>query len=98
MPGWRMEARRTVHMRTHLEARSLRRLLFVVVLLVSFAAVAQNGCAASNAIVVENQQPGTTSWQFTNFNKAQNHEIEGYASLTSVNQGGQIGFMVSLSG
>jgi hypothetical protein len=53
--------------------------------------------ASSNPIVAENQQPGTTSWQFTNFAKATNHEIEGYASLTSVNQGGQIQFMVSTS-
>ena len=47
--------------------------------------------------MLENQQQGTTSWQFTVDHKAQNHEIEGYASLTSVNKGGQISFMVSLS-
>ncbi len=45
----------------------------------------------------ENQQQGTTSWQFTNYAKATKHEIEGYASETSVDQGGQIQFMVSLS-
>jgi hypothetical protein len=55
------------------------------------------GTAAPNAIVLENQQPGTTSWKFTDFNKAEHHEIEGYASLTSVNKGGSIDFMVSLS-
>jgi Abnormal spindle-like microcephaly-assoc'd, ASPM-SPD-2-Hydin len=53
--------------------------------------------ASSNPIVVENQQPGTTSWQFDNFNKESRHEIEGYTSLTSVNKGSQISFMVSLS-
>ena len=53
--------------------------------------------ASSNPIVIENQQPGTTSWEFDNYNKASKHEIEGYASLTSVDQGGQISFMVSLS-
>ena len=53
--------------------------------------------AGSNPIVVENQQPGTTSWQFDNYNKEAHHEIEGYASLTSVNKGDQISFMVSLS-
>lgn len=53
--------------------------------------------ASSNPIVIENQQPGTTSWQFDNYNKESRHEIEGYASLTSVNKGGQISFMVSLS-
>jgi predicted phage tail protein len=50
-----------------------------------------------NPIVLENQQPGTTSWQFTDYNKAMNHEIEGYASRASVNKGGSIDFMVSLS-
>lgn len=52
---------------------------------------------ASNPIVIENQQPGTTSWQFDNYNKESHHEIEGYASLTSVSQGSQISFMISLS-
>ena len=53
--------------------------------------------ASANPIVVENQQPGTTSWQFDNFNKEARHEIEGYASLTSVNKGSPLSFMVSLS-
>lgn len=50
-----------------------------------------------NPIVLENQQEGTTSWQLTSGHKALNQDIEGYASLTSVNKGGQIDFMVSLS-
>src|SRR6266536_183507 len=58
---------------------------------------AETATTASNPIVLENQQPGTTSWQFTNYNKSQAHEIEGYASLTSVNKGSSINFMVSLS-
>lgn len=58
--------------------------------------------AGSNPITVENAHAGSTGWQFDydssgNPLKASNHEIEGYASLTSVNQGGQISFMVSLS-
>jgi hypothetical protein len=58
--------------------------------------------AAGNPIVIENGNPGTTAWQIdTNGSGtpflATNHEIEGYASLTSVNAGGQISFMVSLS-
>jgi hypothetical protein len=70
-----------------------------LVALVAFIAGAAplSGTAAPNPILVENQQPGTTSWQFTNYNKAMNHEIEGYASLTSVDKGDQISFMVSLS-
>ena len=58
--------------------------------------------ATPNPIVTENQQTGSGNWQFDNDSngnpaKALNHEIEGYASLTSVNQGGQISFMVNVS-
>jgi Abnormal spindle-like microcephaly-assoc'd, ASPM-SPD-2-Hydin len=58
--------------------------------------------AADNPIVLENQQPGSTGWQIDTDGSgsplmATNHQIEGYASLTSVNAGGQINFMVSLS-
>ena len=51
----------------------------------------------ANPIVLENQNPGTTSWQLTVDHKALNQEIEGYASKTSVNKGSSIDFMVSLS-
>ncbi len=76
------------------------RLAVVILVAASFCIVggaAETAATASNPIVLENQQPGTTSWQFTNYNKAQAHEIEGYASLTSVNKGSSINFMVSLS-
>src|SRR5438477_6593857 len=58
--------------------------------------------AAGNPITTENALPGTTSWQFDTDGtgtplEAANHEIEGYASATSVNKGNQISFMVSLS-
>jgi len=42
---------------------------------------------------VENAKSGTTSWILTN--PAANQEIEGYASATSVNRGGQIHFYVN---
>jgi len=51
----------------------------------------------ANPIQLENQQPGTTSWELDPDHTAQNHEIEGYASATSVNKGSSINFMVSLS-
>jgi Abnormal spindle-like microcephaly-assoc'd, ASPM-SPD-2-Hydin len=69
----------------------------VVVFIAGAGASTRSGAASPNLVVLENQQPGTTSWQFTNENKASNHEIEGYASLTSVNRGSQIALMVSLS-
>jgi hypothetical protein len=51
-----------------------------------------------NPIVLENAKAGTTSWEFTNYNKATQHEIEGYASAPSVDQGHPIDLKVSLSG
>ena len=41
-----------------------------------------------NRIQRENRQPGTIAWQLTN--PADNRQIEGYASLTSVPVGGNI--------
>jgi hypothetical protein len=49
--------------------------------------------AQQNPIQIENSNPGTTAWRLTN--PASNHEIVGYASLTSVNSGGQISFFVN---
>ncbi|BAY43429.1 Ig domain protein group 1 domain protein [Scytonema sp. HK-05] len=47
----------------------------------------------SNPITIENMKPGTTDWQLTN--PATRREIEGYASLTSVNRGNEIKFFVN---
>ena len=47
----------------------------------------------TSAITLENQRPGTSAWQLTK--PAPGHQIEGYASLTSVNRGGQIRFFVN---
>lgn len=51
------------------------------------------GAEASNPIVVENAQPGTADWEPSN--QAQNREIEGYASTTSLIAGQQIKFYVN---
>lgn len=48
-----------------------------------------------NPAAVENQKPGSASWQLTN--PAANREIEGYASATSVNRGESISFFVNTS-
>jgi hypothetical protein len=47
----------------------------------------------ANVIEDENLQPGTTAWQLTN--PADNRQIEGYASLTSVPVGGDIDLFVN---
>ncbi len=48
---------------------------------------------SANPIQIENQNPGTSAWLITN--AANNHEIEGYANLTSVNAGNPIDFFVN---
>jgi len=48
---------------------------------------------SENPIQVENARLGTNAWMITNY--ASNHQIEGYADLTSVNRGGQIRFYVN---
>ncbi len=90
--------------------RSLRRALSnesssrcVVALLIIFIAatfscntyfrIGTSTPSIQNPIQLENAKPGTTDWQLTN--PATNHEIEGYASSTSVDRGGQIQFFVN---
>ena len=51
--------------------------------------------ARANETQTENANPGTTAWQITS--PAYHRQIEGYASLTSVNVGGSISFFVSTS-
>jgi hypothetical protein len=48
---------------------------------------------APNSTILENQKPGTTDWELTN--PAIKREIEGYASLTSVNRGESIKLFVN---
>jgi hypothetical protein len=56
-------------------------------------ALLASGANAANPIQSENAKIGTTAWQIQN--PASNGEIEGYASLTSVNRGGSIDLFVS---
>src|SRR5579862_9314224 len=55
---------------------------------------------AQNAIQIENAKQGTSSWAATNLadnSTGYTNVIEGYASLASVNRGGQITFYVNVS-
>ena len=56
---------------------------------------------AQNAIQIENAKQGDASWRATNLANTQppgyTDKIEGYASLTSVNRGGQITFYVNVT-
>lgn len=49
--------------------------------------------AAVSPVHVENRKPGTTEWVLTH--PALHHEIEGYASLTSVNRGNELKLFVN---
>src|ERR1044071_6538320 len=60
-----------------------RPFVFVFVCLASI-----NAAGIQNVIQAENQKTGTTDWQLTD--PATKHEIEGYASQTSVNRGEHI--------
>jgi hypothetical protein len=66
--------------------------LFIIFSLTSLGHAIGTG---GNETQTENANPGTIAWQLTN--PALNREIEGYASLTSVNVGGSISFFVSTS-
>ncbi len=76
----------------------IRRLrLYFALFLLMFASFALRGIVstsgAANPVQLENLNLGTSAWEPAN--AANNHEIEGYASLTSVNAGDQISFFVN---
>lgn len=53
--------------------------------------------AAVNPVVAENARAGTTEWKLVQPANDRDHQIKGYASTTSVNKGGSIGFSVSVN-
>ncbi len=67
-------------------------LLFLTLAIFAIKGVIRTSGAA-NLIQIENLNTGTAAWYPSN--SADNHEIEGYASLTSVNAGNPISFFVS---
>lgn len=68
-------------------------LVSVVFLDINWATDKPNTNLVSNPIIIENQKIGSDNWRLTN--PATKHEIEGYASLTSVNRGSQIKLFVN---
>jgi hypothetical protein len=74
--------------------RNALRLTAVILLtFVSGFRTAPAVAATSNPIVIENARTGTTQWKL--LNPALQHEIEGYASATSVNRGQSINLYVN---
>ena len=53
--------------------------------------------AVDNPIVLENQQPGSSSWMWSKMADDTNQQIKGYASATSVNQSDNITLYVSVN-
>jgi hypothetical protein len=82
-------------MRTRIRPRYLLPLLFLLSLVGS--SVVLPAAAATNPIVTENQQPGTTAWQLGLTADDTNKQVKGYASTTSVPQGGSITFYVTVN-
>ena len=72
---------------------SLRKVAARALACLALALCASVSAAAANPVVTENAKAGTTAWQLSN--PATAREIEGYASLTSVNRGGQITLFVN---
>ena len=63
-------------------------------LAVALAVIGALGQTAPNAVQAENARPGTNAWLITHPASAAD-QIEGYASASSVNRGGQVTFYVN---
>jgi hypothetical protein len=70
-------------------------MLFLILLAVALTPA--RPAAVDNPIVVENQQPGSSSWMWSKLADDVHQQIKGYASLTSVNQNENITFYVSVN-
>src|SRR5260370_40856771 len=77
---------------------------FVVLLLTTAVVAAINGgmpmnvAAATNPVVAENQQPGSSAWQLGSLVADDvTQQVKGYASATSISQGATINFYVSVN-
>jgi len=71
----------------------MKKLVLALTVVLLGARSLQGTSAPLNRIQQENRQPGTTAWQLTS--PADNRQIEGYASLTSVPVGGNINLFVN---
>jgi hypothetical protein len=77
--------------------RSFKRALALCLLSVGLSLFLAREARAYNPIEIENNRAGTGDWKIPTARRATNHEIEGFASSTSVNKGGQISLYINLS-
>lgn len=78
--------------RARFASRQILWSLLVALEAISPALATGQSTAPLNPVQIENRKPGTNAWILAK--PARNHEIEGYASATSVNQGETIRFYV----
>ncbi|MCB0142668.1 MAG: hypothetical protein KDE50_22390, partial [Caldilineaceae bacterium] len=78
----------------------IRRLIWltsVTLLFIAAISLTPSRALATNPIVEENQQPGSSGWQIFTIADDVNMQIKGYASATSVDQGGNITFYITVT-
>ena len=76
----------------------LRRIVVTALLgLFAWTVPASSTLAADNPIVLENQQPGSTNWLWSQPADDTNGQIKGYASATSVLQNQSITLYVTVN-
>src|SRR3954470_17997058 len=82
-----------------MNGKGFRLIWLVLSPVVGVAVLARPAAAQSNPIVVENQQPGTSSWQIPWGSEGSDAigQIKGYASAASVNKGEPITFHVTVN-
>ncbi len=72
-------------------------LLAVGLLTAALSGFARPAVAASNPIVIENQQAGTSAWKLTKTADDVNLQVKGFASATSILQGGTLTLYVTVN-
>jgi len=80
-------------MRARFASRQILWSMLVVLEAFSPALATGDSTLPLNPVQIENRKPGTSAWILAK--PARNHEIEGYASATSVNQGETIRFYIN---
>src|SRR6185503_5547787 len=74
-----------------------RRWMTTLALLLVAAIAPASSIDTNNPIVLENQQPGSSNWQWSKLADDTTQQIKGYASATSVGQNENITFFVSVN-
>src|SRR5438045_1152249 len=93
--GEREQTRRRLSAERHLRGALLA--LTLIWVTASLGGPTVTHAATDNAIVLENQQPGSNGWMWSGLADDVTQQIKGYASTTSVNQNESITFYVTVN-